>query len=98
MKKYFSYLIAALMISVMLCGCGSMMNNTAGTASPAPTVVPAVPSVSPNIGSSTVPNQNNSTGSSTGSGSDNGIMNGISGMSEPSPNVTTSPAPTMSAK
>lgn len=94
MKKYFSYLIAALMISVMLCGCGSMMNNTAGTASPAPTVVPAVPSASPNIGSSTVPNQNNS----TGSGSDNGIMNGISGMSEPSPNVTTSPAPTMSAK
>lgn len=87
MKRFISYVIAALMIAALLGGCGSNMMNTPGSTDfPMSTADTVLPTPSTQVGST------GNTDSYTGSGT------GTADMNTPGANVTTSPAPTASAK
>ena len=55
MKKTISYLILALMISVLLCGCGNVNDGVNSTYTPMPSATAVTPSNIPDAGISTTP-------------------------------------------
>lgn len=55
MKKTISYLILALMISVLLCGCGNVNDGVNSTYTPSPSATAIIPSNIPETGTTTTP-------------------------------------------
>ena len=55
MKKTISYLILALMISVLLCGCGNVNDGVNSTYTPSPSATAIIPSNIPDTGTTTTP-------------------------------------------
>lgn len=83
MKRSFVYLILALALSFLLCGCGSMTEDGNVASSPWPDVTtPIIPSPSANVSASPMPGMNETATPDVGSES-------------PMPNMSTSaPRPT----
>ena len=55
MKKTISYLILALMISVLLCGCGNVNDGVNSTYTPSPSATAIIPSNIRDTGTTTTP-------------------------------------------
>lgn len=93
MKRSFAYLVLALMLSLLLCGCADTMDHGNVTASPWPDVTaPAMPTPTPTAAISASPLPEIGTGNEpavTEGGADTGVNgNGATGL------ATSTPIPT----
>lgn len=99
MKRFFAYLVLALLMSVLLCACGDTTGRGNVTASPWPDVTaPVMPTPSAFPSATPTPDftiQNDMPGMNNGTGADNGtgMDNGTIGSSTPGMNTST-PVPT----
>ncbi len=94
MKKIFAYLIAALILSLLLCGCSGTMDDGNVASSPWPDMTHQV-TPAPTAALSPLPDLNmDQNTADTGSGTENGMNTTAPDMSTTAPGLTGSPRPT----